>query len=134
MITRKEDFAKVFTTAQLSHVAVTKVCLQLKIHEAVDRRGDGGILLRWDRRRHPFSGFQSVLNPVSSVPGILYSGCADGRQIQKWLPCHFQVSARLVSTSRISSERFGASDGSSGWKWDKGGVGMGGKESGNCFS
>ena len=41
------------------------------------------------------------------------------------------MSARLVSTSRISTERFGASDGSSGWKWDKGGVGMGGKDLGN---
>ena len=53
------------------------------------------------------------------------------REIQKSNTFHFQVSARLVSTSRISMERFGASDGSSGWKWDKGGVGMGGKDAGN---
>ena len=41
------------------------------------------------------------------------------------------MSARWVSTSCISRERFGANDGSSGWKWEKGGVGMGGKDKGN---
>jgi len=29
-----------------------------------------------------------------------------------------------------SEERFGNPDGESGWKWEKGGVGMGGKEAG----
>jgi len=29
-----------------------------------------------------------------------------------------------------ASERYGSGDGSSGWKWDKNGIGMGGKESG----
>ena len=53
------------------------------------------------------------------------------REIQKLNSFLFQVSARLVSTSRITQERFGVSDGSSGWKWDKGGVGMGGKDLGN---
>ena len=28
----------------------------------------------------------------------------------------------------MSGERFGHSNGDSGWRWDKGGVGMGGKE------
>ena len=41
------------------------------------------------------------------------------------------MSARWLSTSCISAERFGANDGSSGWKWEKGGVGMGGKDLGN---
>ena len=30
----------------------------------------------------------------------------------------------------MSGERFGHSNGDSGWRWDKGGVGMGGKEAG----
>jgi len=29
-----------------------------------------------------------------------------------------------------ASERYGSHDGTSGWKWDKNGIGMGGKESG----
>ena len=32
--------------------------------------------------------------------------------------------------SSISNERFGTSEGGSGWSWDKGGIGMGGKEAG----
>jgi len=37
---------------------------------------------------------------------------------------------RALSTTCISKsqERFGNPDGESGWKWEKGGVGMGGKE------
>ena len=34
------------TRAQLADVAVGKVRLQLKVHEALDRRGDGGGLLK----------------------------------------------------------------------------------------
>lgn len=37
---------------------------------------------------------------------------------------------RNISVSCISHERFGTSEGGSGWTWDKGGVGMGGKEAG----
>ena len=32
--------------------------------------------------------------------------------------------------SCISNERFGTSEGGSGWTWDKGGIGMGGKDAG----
>ena len=32
--------------------------------------------------------------------------------------------------SSICNERFGTSEGGSGWSWDKGGIGMGGKEAG----
>ena len=32
--------------------------------------------------------------------------------------------------SSISNERFGTSEGGSGWTWDKGGIGMGGKDAG----
>ena len=32
--------------------------------------------------------------------------------------------------SCISNERFGTSEGGSGWTWDKGGIGMGGKDEG----
>ena len=38
--------------------------------------------------------------------------------------------SRTVSVSATSHERFGTSKGESGWTWDKGGVGMGGKEKG----
>ncbi len=38
------------------------------------------------------------------------------------------ASTRWLSTSSLTSLRFGVSDGASGWKWDKGGVGMGGKD------
>ena len=38
--------------------------------------------------------------------------------------------ARLSTTSVVSQQRFGDHTGSSGWKWEKGGVGMGGKTSG----
>ena len=37
--------------------------------------------------------------------------------------------ARLSTTSVVSQQRFGDHTGSSGWKWEKGGVGMGGKTS-----
>ena len=37
---------------------------------------------------------------------------------------------RNISVSCISHERFGTSEGGSGWSWDKGGIGMGGKEAG----
>ena len=40
--------------------------------------------------------------------------------------------ARCLSSSGVLSERFGSADGSSGWKWDKGGVGMGGKDAGKA--
>ena len=42
---------------------------------------------------------------------------------------HQQLSRR-ISMSSISNERFGTSGGGSGWSWDKGGIGMGGKEAG----
>ena len=42
---------------------------------------------------------------------------------------HQQLS-RKISMSSISNERFGTSEGGSGWSWDKGGIGMGGKEAG----
>ena len=42
---------------------------------------------------------------------------------------HQQLSRR-ISMSSISNERFGTSEGGSGWSWDKGGIGMGGKEAG----
>lgn len=38
--------------------------------------------------------------------------------------------SRLISTSSVVKERFGADGGVSGWKWEKGGVGMGGKDKG----
>jgi len=38
--------------------------------------------------------------------------------------------SRTFSVSTTCNERFGTSKGESGWKWDKGGVGMGGKETG----
>ena len=38
--------------------------------------------------------------------------------------------SRTFSVSTTCNERFGTSKGESGWKWDKGGVGMGGKEAG----
>ena len=41
---------------------------------------------------------------------------------------------RPISTTAIQQERFGASDGGSGWKWDKGGIGMGGKDKGTMAS
>lgn len=37
---------------------------------------------------------------------------------------------RNISVSTISKERFGTSEGGSGWSWDKGGIGMGGKDAG----
>ena len=37
---------------------------------------------------------------------------------------------RAVSTTSVTLERFGDGSGSSGWKWEKGGVGMGGKDAG----
>ena len=37
---------------------------------------------------------------------------------------------RNISVSAISKERFGTSEGGSGWSWDKGGIGMGGKDAG----
>ncbi|TRY74581.1 hypothetical protein TCAL_04594 [Tigriopus californicus] len=40
------------------------------------------------------------------------------------------LAKRSISTSSSMSERFGSADGSSGWKWDKNGVGMGGKDKG----
>ena len=42
---------------------------------------------------------------------------------------HQQLSRR-ISMSSISNERFGTSEGGSGWTWDKGGIGMGGKDAG----
>ena len=36
----------------------------------------------------------------------------------------------MISTSSVVKERFGADGGVSGWKWEKGGVGMGGKDKG----
>ena len=42
---------------------------------------------------------------------------------------HQQLSRR-ISMSSICNERFGTSEGGSGWSWDKGGIGMGGKEAG----
>ena len=65
-------------------------------------------------------------------PGIISWALSGRFQIHFVFPSFFQVSSRLLSTSPISTERFGASDGSSGWKWDKGGVGMGGKDQGNA--
>ena len=38
--------------------------------------------------------------------------------------------SRLISTSSVIKERFGSDGGQSGWKWDKGGIGMGGKDKG----
>ena len=35
-----------------------------------------------------------------------------------------------VSSAALNPERFGSNDGSSGWKWDKNGIGMGGKDQG----
>merc|ERR1712001_508373 len=42
---------------------------------------------------------------------------------------HHQLTRR-ISMSCISNERFGTSEGGSGWTWDKGGIGMGGKDKG----
>ena len=42
---------------------------------------------------------------------------------------HQQLSRR-ISMSSVSNERFGTSEGGSGWTWDKGGIGMGGKDAG----
>lgn len=36
----------------------------------------------------------------------------------------------FLSSTTNHLQRFGSDDGSSGWKWEKGGVGMGGKDSG----
>merc|ERR1711872_1015993 len=44
----------------------------------------------------------------------------------------FRSGARCLSSTNIATERFGSGDGSSGWKWDKGGVGMGGKDAGKA--
>ena len=41
-----------------------------------------------------------------------------------------KLSQQTSSSSSSSGQRFGVSDGGSGWKWDKGGVGMGGKDKG----
>merc|ERR1712212_440249 len=41
-----------------------------------------------------------------------------------------QSVTRPFSSTSCASERFGSGDGSSGWKWEKGGIGMGGKDSG----
>merc|ERR1711894_632890 len=38
--------------------------------------------------------------------------------------------SRTISVSATSHERFGTSVGGSGWSWDKGGIGMGGKDKG----
>jgi len=38
--------------------------------------------------------------------------------------------SRTISVSATSHERFGTSKGESGWTWDKGGIGMGGKDKG----
>merc|ERR1711894_203831 len=38
--------------------------------------------------------------------------------------------SRTMSVSTTAHERFGTSEGGSGWSWDKGGAGMGGKERG----
>jgi len=38
--------------------------------------------------------------------------------------------SRLISTSSIVKDRFGTDKGESGWKWEKNGVGMGGKDKG----
>ena len=38
--------------------------------------------------------------------------------------------SRTISVSATAHERFGTSEGGSGWSWDKGGIGMGGKEKG----
>merc|ERR1711974_252684 len=40
--------------------------------------------------------------------------------------------ARCLSSTKVATERIGSGDGSSGWKWDKGGVGMGGKDAGKA--
>merc|ERR1711902_439060 len=40
------------------------------------------------------------------------------------------VASRGFSRTGSALERFGSSDGSSGWKWEKGGIGMGGKDKG----
>ena len=51
-----------------------------------------------------------------------------------------KLSQQTSSSSSSSGQRFGVSDGGSGWKWDKGGVGMGGKDKGTvqtlakCFA
>ena len=37
---------------------------------------------------------------------------------------------RTISVSATAHERFGTSEGGSGWSWDKGGIGMGGKDKG----
>ena len=58
------QISKSLTRAQLAEVALGKVRLQLEVHEAVDRRGDGGAV----RGRHRCSEFWRVLNPVLSVP------------------------------------------------------------------
>merc|ERR1711872_381780 len=42
------------------------------------------------------------------------------------------VCRRCLSSSSVTLERFGSGDGSSGWKWEKGGVGMGGKDVGKA--
>merc|ERR1712088_471203 len=42
---------------------------------------------------------------------------------------HHQLTRR-ISMSSISNERFGTSEGGSGRTWDKGGIGMGGKDAG----
>merc|ERR1711862_1073084 len=39
------------------------------------------------------------------------------------------TATRSLSSTSHCSQRFGSGDGSSGWKWEKGGVGMGGKDS-----
>merc|ERR1712223_710785 len=39
------------------------------------------------------------------------------------------TATRSLSSTAHCSQRFGSGDGSSGWKWEKGGVGMGGKDS-----
>merc|ERR1711936_1318066 len=41
-----------------------------------------------------------------------------------------KLTTRTISVSATSHERFGTSEGGSGWTWDKGGIGMGGKEAG----
>lgn len=41
-----------------------------------------------------------------------------------------QSGVRSLSVSARWSERFGTSQGESGWKWDNNGIGMGGKDAG----
>lgn len=40
--------------------------------------------------------------------------------------------ALSVTTAQQLPERFGDPNGSSGWKWEKGGIGMGGKDAGKA--